>query len=705
MKALQSTLVEEGRHPKNNMLSWIIEPIRALHQGRKWNSLLTNLAGAIIIPFLALTAWSQQNSTDLTQQSLEDLMNINVTSASRREQKVSEVAAAMFVITEQDIRRSGATNIPDLLRMVPGLDVAQINASTWAISARGFNHQKADKLLVLIDGRSVLTMIYGGVFWDTQDVPLEDIDRIEVIRGPGATMWGSNAVNGVINIITKTAGSTTGALVSASAGFQDRVFGTTQYGSKIGRNAAYRVYTKYLDEEHLPDLTLQNGMDGWHQFRSGFRLDQKLSQADSLMAEGEIHAGKEGAVIQHIYSIDPPVSANANRVARVSGGHILARWDHVYSTRSDTTFQVYFDKYNRAGPEVGEAAENFDVEYQQHLALGARHDLIWGAGYRRTSDDTAATIDLGFDPADRVTYLFNSFFQDEVMLRPDRLRLTFGTKVEHNTFGGFHVQPSARIAWTPSGKQTLWASASSVSGTPDRRNTDCDINLTVFMGPDGIPIVPTLLGNPHEKSEGLVAIEGGYRGQPSKRFSIDIATFWNEYRDLPSMEYGTPVPATVLAPKYDVLPIRWANKIHGMSDGGELSANWRVSEFWTLSPSYELLQLHLHTDPTSLDTTTVSNTEGSNPRHQAQMRSHVSLSRSLTWDANAYFVGPLPAQPTPSYTRLDSQITWGVGEWLQLSLVGQNLLKDHHVESNDGFTTVNSSEMKRTAHAKITWRF
>jgi iron complex outermembrane receptor protein len=648
---------------------------------------------------------SDAQATDLTEKSLEDLMNINVTSASKKEQKVSQVAAAMFVITDEDIRRSGASNIPDLLRMVPGLDVAQINASTWAISARGFNHQKADKLLVLIDGRSVLTMIYGGVFWDTQDVPLEDIDRIEVIRGPGATMWGSNAVNGIINIITKAASTTKGGLVAGGGGFEDRVSGTAQYGSEIGGNTNYRLFANYFNYGGLPSLTLQNGMDAWHLFRSGFRVDQKLSQTDTLTAEGDIYSGKEGSVIQHIYSIDPPVTGDANRLARITGGHILARWDHVFSARNDTTLQVYFDKYNRAGPELGEAARNIDIEFQQHKALGERHDLIWGAGFRGTSDDTEATIDLGFSPADRVTYLLNSFVQDEITLRPNRLRLTFGTKVEHSTFGGFHVQPSARIAWTPNARHTFWASASSVSGSPNRRNIDCDINLTTFLGPDGIPVVPTLLGNPHEKSEGLIAFEGGYRGQLGRRVSFDVASFGNFYRDLASMESGTPYAASTLAPSYNVLPIRWDNKIRGMSDGVEIAASLKPATFWTLSPGYTLLQLHLHTDPTSQDAVTVPNTEGSNPRHQAQLRSHVTLTRGLSWDTSAFFVGPLPAQPTPSYTRVDSQLTWGLGERLRISLVSQNLLRDHHVESNDGFTTVNSSEMKRTAHAKITWQF
>ena len=614
---------------------------------------------------------------------------------------MSTVASAMFVVTQDDIRRSGATNIPDVLRMVPGLDVAQINANTWAISARGFNHQFSDKLLVLIDGRSVLTMIYAGVFWDTQDVPLEDIDRIEVIRGPGATMWGSNAVNGVINIITKPAAETQGGMVTAAGGGHHQAFGTAQYGGTAGRNTSYRIFSKYLNQDHSLGLGDQDAGDAWHLLHGGFRVDQRLSEKDALTTEGDLYTGSEGAIIGHIVSVSPPVFENVPRKAALSGGEILTRWNHVFSARSDTTLAFFVDRYTRSGPELREVALNLDFDFQHHWQFGVRHDLIWGTAYRRRSDDTEGTIDLAFLPTDRVTHLASAFAQDEITLKPDRLSLTTGVKLEYNTLGGFQVQPSARLAWTLSSHHTLWAAFSSAGGTVSRRNADSDINLTVFDN-GGTPTVPTLFGNPHEKPEGLVSWELGYRAQPSKRLSLDIATFFNSYRNVASKEFGTPYTASALAPNYLVIPITWGNKVHGNSTGVEVSANWQVLPHWSLSPGYSLLELHLRTDSASTDTITVANSEGSNPRHQAQLRSHVDFRHGLAWDASGYFVSALPVQPVPSYTRLDTQFTWAAGERWSLAVVGQNLLRDHHVESNDGFTSVNSAQIRRSAYAKLT---
>src|SRR5579864_3807825 len=350
---------------------------------------------------MAIPTWPQASPTDLASKSLEDLMNIRVTSVSKRGQNTSQVAAAVFVITQEDIRRSGATSIPDLLRMVPGLDVAQINANSWAVSARGFNHQFSDKLLVLIDGRTVYTPLFAGVYWDTQDVPLEDIERIEVIRGPGATVWGANAVNGVINIITKTTDETQGGLLVASGGTQDLATAIAQYGGKIGKDAGYRIFTKYLDHNHFPDLTGHNGDDGWHLSHVGFRTDGSLSHKDSLTVQGDLYGGNEGSQFGHIVSIAPPVNENVSGDANLAGGNILSRWNHVLSSRSDTTLQFYFDRYERDGPESREDRTTFDLDFQHHLALGARHDLIWGADYRHSADLTQGTIDQAWLPAGR----------------------------------------------------------------------------------------------------------------------------------------------------------------------------------------------------------------------------------------------------------------------------------------------------------------
>jgi iron complex outermembrane receptor protein len=645
-------------------------------------------------------AGNSRVSPDLTQVSLENLMNMEVTSVSKKEQKMSQVAAAIFVITQEDIHHSGATNIPDLLRMVPGIDVAQINSNTWAISARGFNFQFASKLLVLIDGRAVYTPLFGGVNWDTQAVPLEDIERIEVIRGPGGAIWGANAVNGVIDIITKRADDTQGILATGGGGTQALEFGTLQYGGKIGQSSKYRIFTSYQNNNHLPDLNGQNGEDGWHLLHGGFRADTKLSQKDSLTTQGDVYTGSEGAIIVHsIFS--PPDNVSVQRLATLSGGNILGRWNHTFSTRYDTTLQFYFDEYRRGGPESTDVRDTIDFDFQNHAVLSIRQDLIWGAGYRHGVDDTRGTIDQAFIPADSSKHLFNLFVQDQITLKPSRVYLYVGTKLEDSYFAGFDLQPSVHLAWTPSARRTFWAGVSRASRTPARRDVGLDAVLAALPGPEEV----VLLGNPKIKSEHLVAYELGYRAQPTERFSISVTAFVNTYHNLESTEPLPPAIDTSFVPPIVVHPKLLDNKLHGTTNGVEVYMKWKPASRWTISPGYSFLQMHLHTDSTSLDTTSVADAQGSNPGHQAQLRSHLELWPGLAWDANAYFVGRLPAQFVASYTRLDTQLTWRLQESVSLSVIGQNLLRDHHVEFNDAFQSVNSSQVKRSAYVKLTWQF
>ena len=652
-----------------------------------------------ILAMIALPAWSQQSPADLTSQSIEDLMNIQVTSVSKKEQNLSQVAAAVFVISQEDIRRSGATVIPDLLRMVPGLDVAQINANTWAISARGFNLQFANKLLVLIDGRAVYTPLFGGVNWDTVDVPLEDIDRIEVIRGPGGTIWGANAVNGVINIITKSAASTHGGLAVAGGGNTQQGFGTTQYGDDAGKKVDYRVFAKYLNDDHFPDLNGQNGDDGWHLLHGGFRLDSTLTTKDSLTVQGDLYSGSEGAVIVHS-SFSPPENTAVGRLSELSGGDILGRWHHSFSDGSDTTFQFYFDRYSRSGPESSEVRNTFDFDFQHHFVWGSRQDLIWGLGLRHTADQTVGTIDQAFTPPDQAGQQFDFFIQDQITLQPDRVFLTVGTKVENSYFTGFDLEPTARIAWTPSVRHTFWGAVSRAARTPTRRDEDLDAVLAALPGPSEL----VLLGNPKAKTEHVIAYEVGYRTQPLGNLSVDATVFLNTYQSLESVE-GLP-DIVQSDPPLLIHRETFGNDLHGTTSGAELAANWKVTARWTVSPGYSFLVMHLHGDPTdSSDTASVASIQGTNPVHQAQLRSHIELSRALSWDAAAYFVDRLPSPMIASNTRLDMQLTWKIMEFMNLSFVGQNLLRDHHTEFNDSLQSVNSSQIKRSAYAKFTLRF
>jgi iron complex outermembrane recepter protein len=657
-------------------------------------------SAALALSFwMASAAWSQENPNDLANKSIEDLMNIAVTSASKKEQKISEVAAAIFVITPEDIRRSGATNIPDLLRTVPGLDVAQINASTWAISARGFNLQFANKLLVLLDGRAVYSPLFGGVNWDTLNVPLEDIERIEVIRGPGGTVWGANAVNGVINIITKPAEETQGGLVAGGGGTQQQGFGTVQYGGKF-KDSAYRIFTDYKNYSHFPDLSGQDADDGYHLFHGGFRADTTLSTKDALVTEGDLYTGEEGSTIVHA-AFFPPDNFNVQRITALSGGDILARWMHTVSDRSDTTLQFYFDQYARHGPEDNENRNTFDIDFQNHIRLGLRHDLIWGAGYRHTSDRTAGTIDQAFFPASDAEDLFELFVQDQITLEPDRVALYVGTKLENAYFTGFDVEPSARLSWTPNTHRTIWAGVSRVARTPTRR----DIALSAVEAALPGPAAVVLQGNPNMQSEHMIAYETGYRAQLSKRLYFDVTAFINDYRGLESIELLPSFFDPNFNPPAVVHPQSFANKLHGTTEGVEAFAKWKVTKRWTLNPGYSFLQMHLHLAADSLDTFSVADEQGSNPVHQAQILSHIELTKNLSWDANAYFVGHLPAQFVASYTRLDTQLTWRVAERVELDIVGQNLIRDHHLEFNDQLQSVNSSLIKRSAFARLTWHF
>jgi iron complex outermembrane recepter protein len=657
------------------------------------------LFGLAILVSMGCPAWPQDKPVDLTDKSLEDLMNTEVTSVSKKDQKLSQVAAAVFVITQEDIGRSGANNIPDLLRMVPGLDVAQINANTWAISARGFNLQFANKLLVLIDGRAVYTPLFGGVNWDTQDVPLEDIDRIEVIRGPGGTVWGANAVNGVINIITKKAADTHGGLMIVGGGNAEQESGTAQYGGNAGGKTDYRAFAKYLNSDHFPDLNGQNGDDGWHLLHGGFRVDSILSAKDSLTTEGDLYAGSEGADIVHS-SFNPPDHTVIDRIADLSGGNMLSRWHHNSSDRSDTTVQVYFDRYTRSGPESREVRNTFDLDFQHHFAWGTQQDVIWGLGYRRTADHTMGTIDQAFLPPDRAGNLFNAFVQDQITLKPDRIFLTFGAKLENSYFTGFDLEPTARIAWTPSGRHTFWAAVSRAGRTPTRRDEDLSAVLAALPGPAEL----VLLGNPKAKTEHVIAYEVGYRAELLDRMYVAATAFFNSYQNLQSVELLSDVIQT--SPPLLIHRQTFGSGLRGTTGGIELTANWKVTGRWKLSPGYSFLQMHLHGDPTeSQDTASVTDIKGTNPVRQAQLRSHVELSRALSWDAAAYFVDRLPAPLIASHTRVDTQLTWKLAESVNLSFVGQDLLRDHHAEFNDPLQSVNSSQIKRSAYAKFTWRF
>jgi iron complex outermembrane recepter protein len=656
-----------------------------------------------LLASLALPAWPQQMPTDLTDKSIEDLMNIQVTSVSKTEQSLSRSASAVFVITPDAIRRSGATNIPDLLRMVPGLDVARINASTWAVSVRGFNGRFSDKLLVLLDGRSVYTPTFGGVFWEVLDLPLSNIERIEVIRGPGGSVWGANAVNGVINIISRKASQTQGGLLVAGDGNVEQGFGTAQYGGRVGKSTDYRVYTKYLNQGQFPSLTGANGADGWRMLRGGFRSDSVLSSKDTLMLQGDLYSAREGNPFPAFVFTGGPAIQNVDLLVNLSGGFLQGVWNHTWSPHSDTSLHLSYDKYKR-NDQLREGRGTFALDVQHNFSGWTRQKIAWGLTYRYSASQSDGSLGISLVPAGHNAQLFSSFIQDEIAVVPDRLFLTIGAKLENNYYAGFANMPSARVAWMPTQRHTLWAAISKTERTPSETDVALRADAGVFPGPGGIPILLTLFGNPNVKSENLIAYEMGYRTVVASQLSIDFTAYYNHYSLLETSEPSTPFLVNT-TPPYLVLPLIYANLMHGETHGTEITVNWKATTRWTLSPGYAFEQIHMHLAPTSQDTISVSGAQGSSPVNAAQLRSHLALAHGLAWDASGYFVGRLTDPIEPSYTRLDTGLSWDLGERIGLSLVGQNLLRGRHQEFVDSTESAETTLIKRSAYAKVEWRF
>jgi iron complex outermembrane recepter protein len=652
---------------------------------------------------LTLTGWPQQKLADLTNLSIEDLMNFQVTSVSKTQQSLSQAASAVFVITPEAIRRSGANNIPDLLRMVPGVDVAQINANTWAITARGFNARFSNELLVLMDGRTVYTPTFGGVFWDVLDLPLGNIERIEVIRGPGGSLWGANAVNGVVNIITKKSSATLGAQLVAGDGNVEQGFGTIQYGGGVGKRTDYRVYTKYFNQGQFPSKTGANGGDGWRMLHGGFRSDSMLSAKDTLMCQGDVYSAREGLPTSDVSLIPNLATQDLQLFPNIGGGFLQAAWNRTSSARSNISLQVSYDTYQR-NDRLREGRRTFHLDFQHNFDLGVRQQIVWGGTYRYSSSRSDGFSGISLVPADLNTQLFSSFIQDEVAIVPNHLLLTFGAKLEHNHYTGFGIMPSARVAWRSGQNRTLWAAVSKTEESPSETDAALRADAGEFAGPGGIPVLVTLFGNPLVANEESADYEIGYRTMVGELLSIDFAAYYSHDTHQNTSEPSTPFFVETPSPHL-VLPLTNANLMHGESHGMEIAVNWKATRRWTLNPGYAFEQIHMHLAPTSQDADSVSEAQGSTPVNAAQLRSHVDLVRGLSWDTSAYFVGRLADPSEASYTRLDGSLSWHLGEKINLSMVGQNLLRSRHEEFVDHTGSTKSTLIKRSGYAKVEWQF
>ncbi|MDH3560056.1 MAG: TonB-dependent receptor [Gammaproteobacteria bacterium] len=649
---------------------------------------------ALLSVSLPVKAGANPLPDDLTSMSLEALMDIEVTSVSKKPQKHSEAAAAIFVISNDDLRRWGVTTLPDALRRVPGLQVARIDANKWAITARGFNSRFANKLLVMIDGRSVYTPLFAGVYWESHDVPLEDIERIEVIRGPGGTLWGANAVNGVINIITRQAGDTPGTLVSAGAGNEERGFGSVRHGGRLNNGADYRVYAKHSSRDAGGNST--GAHDDWELGQIGFRSDWDRGERDSFTLQGDYYDGKAGEQV-HIASgplNNPPATFVGD--TGLSGGNLLFRWQRVAKENSEFALQAYIDHVKRDEIVLHEDRDIFDVDFQHHLSPVKDHDMVWGIGYRHTRDATQNNATFSLDPSTRSVDLFSAFVQDEISLTPD-LRLTLGSKFEHNDFTGTEVQPNLRISWLMDDSRTLWGAVSRTVRTPARGEHDVTLRLLPPPAQDpGVPLYA--VGNAQFESENLTAYELGYRVNHENRWSLDLAAFYNEYDELRTLDPASMSPADILMP--------FANRMDGETYGIELAAQWQIRRGWDMHASYSHINTALHLVDGSSDSAAKSGGE-STPQQQAAIWSSVKLGRDLEFDAALRHVDDISVNRVEidSYTELDLRLGWRPRTGIEISLTGQNLLDNQHTEFLPDFIATQPTAIERSIHVKGTLEF
>lgn len=636
---------------------------------------------------------------DLTELSIEDLMSVEVTTVSRKAQRLSDSAAAVFVITNEDIRRSGATSIAEALRMVPGLEVARISANSWAITSRGFNGQYSNKLLVLMDGRSVYDPLYSGVFWNVQDTLLEDVARIEVIRGPGASLWGANAVNGVINIITKPAAETQGGMATGGFGNEEKGFGALRYGGKIGNNAHYRAYAKYFNRDDSESLQGGEAHDGWDIARGGGRIDWRFSDRDELTVQGDYYNGEVGNEGTY-YSLSPPYETPLTESSPVSGGNVIGRWQRQIAHDSDLELKAYVDHAEWEIPLVKETRDTVDIDFQHRFGLGERQEVLWGLGYRWTLGvvDTAEVVT--FDDEDRRDQLFSLFVQDDITLLPDRLSLTIGSKFEHNDYTGLEVQPNIRMLWRADDRNTFWSAVSRAVRTPGVVEHDAHLIQQIIPGTPVTEIA--LQGNDDYHSETVVAYEAGYRWQAYEHLSADLALFYNQYDHLRTMEPGSPF--SVGMPPHWVVLYMVDNLMEGYTHGLEFAVEYSPMEGWQLKGAYTYLKMNLETKDGSIDTTSVL-AEGDVPRHQVSLRSTMDLPKGFELDLWLRYVDELRTQSISDYWNMDAHIGWRPTPNWEFAIVGQNLFDSSRQEYSPEIYDLATTEIERSYYFKATWHF
>jgi iron complex outermembrane receptor protein len=632
----------------------------------------------LVVLFLFVVSATAENAVDssvaqLKKLTIEELVETPVISGSRVPEPWFTTPSAIDVLTDEEIRRSGVVRLPEALRYVTGVQVGRFVGSSYAISARGFNGSAANKLQVMLDGRSLYTPLLSGVFWEVQDTLLEDLDRIEVVRGPGAALWGANAMNGVVNILSKSARDTQGTLIMGGAGNEEQLVAGVRHGGRISENSFYRVYAKQHERGNQILRNGANARDGIRQTQLGFRSDSYLLDTDQLTIQGDAFVNEAGL--------------RGRDDANHDGGNFLARWSRNLGDFGDVTFQGYYDRSVRDVPgQFFEDRQTVDFDAQHHIRWGQRQNIVWGAGYRISSDRTGTRErTFRFDPDHRTIDLVSGFVQDEIMLVEDWLKLTLGSKFEYNDFTGIEWQPGARAALTPTEDHTIWAAVSRAVRSPTR--VEDDVRFSPF--PSGLPVVVS--GNRDFESETLIAYEVGYRVQALRRLSFDVAAFYNDYDHLRTQEPGAGPGG---------FPLRVGNLRHGETFGGEIAAKWQVTDYARLSASYSRLEERLKFSRRSRDPTG-GTAEANDPQDMATMHLALDLPRRFELDFFARYMDALPNPRVPSYLMFDARIGWRATEHLEFSVVGQNLTDPAHPEVGGAA----AAQVERSVYAKMTLRF
>ena len=625
---------------------------------------------------------------------IEQLAHIKVTSVSRRPGTVSEAAAAVFVISADDIRRSGATSIPEALRLAPGLDVVRLGAQNWSVTARGFADFTTNKLLVLIDGRAVYSPLFSGVFWESQMLPVDDIERIEVILGPGATLWGSNAVNGVINVVTRSAAASRGGLVAVRTGTAQHFNGSARYGVDLGTRGALRVYGSYVDREPIELADGTDAEDSWQDGQGGFRLDYSGSSRDRLTVQGDLYTASSQQIGREALPT-PPFARSVLGDNDLGGGNVLGRWTRQLGEASELQVQAYYDRSVRDVPvAVGRVSVDIaDLELLHWFRLGHRHTVVWGAGYQLQNGRLDGTFTTALVPAERTTALLTAYAQDEIALAPERWFLVVGAKLEHNSFTGLEVQPNVRLRWVPRSGHTIWSAVSRAVRIPSRLDTD--VQFIAGALPTTPPTFIRIDGNEDFDSEELIAAELGYHGDLTPELSLDVSAYYGWYDKLRSVTTQAPV----VEDGQPVLPNLFTNEARGHSAGGTIAANWRALPALRLRASYTRLDMGISLADDAPAGTVANETAGSSPKDQATFAAFATFPHQIEAGVTGRYMSRLSNPTVNGYVETDARLAWAALPSLTLAIVGQDLLHRRHPEFGS------RGEIPRSVGLHVTWGF